>query len=171
MTNTAQQKTLFPHKFLSLFMLLLWLIMSNSLGVGHFVLGALLGWGIPFFTQSFWPQSMVVSSPVLAVRFILLVLWDIVVANLQVAVLILSSREKLQPAFIKIPLDLRQDFTITLLANTISLTPGTVTIDLQMEQGYILVHALNVGDIDQAIADIKRRYEAPLKEIFECSTR
>jgi multicomponent K+:H+ antiporter subunit E len=171
MTDTVQQKTLFPHKFLSLFMLLLWLIMSNSLSVGQCLLGALLAWSIPFFTQSFWPQSMVIASPVLAVRFILLVLWDIVVANLQVAVLILGSRQKLQPAFIKIPLDLKQDFTITLLANTISLTPGTVTIDLQMEQGYILVHALNVGDIDQAVADIKRRYEAPLKEIFECSTR
>ncbi|BFM21233.1 Na+/H+ antiporter subunit E [Gilvimarinus japonicus] len=170
MTDTAHKKALFPHKLLSVFMLVLWLLMANSISPGQWLLGALLAWGIPFLTQSFWPQSMVLSSPLLAMRFIFLVLWDIIIANMQVAVLILSSREKLQPAFMKIPLELKQDFTITLLANTISLTPGTVTVDLQMEEGYLLVHSLHVTDVDAAIAEIKRRYEAPLKEIFECST-
>ncbi|WP_049721354.1 Na+/H+ antiporter subunit E [Gilvimarinus polysaccharolyticus] len=170
MTNLTHKKTLFPHKLLSLFMLFLWLLMVNSISPGQWLLGALLAWGIPYLTQSFWPQSMVLSSPLLATRFILLVLWDIVFANFQVAVLILGSRQKLQPAFMKVPLALKQDFTITLLANTISLTPGTVTVDLQMQEGYLLVHSLHVTDIDAAIAEIKRRYEAPLKEIFECST-
>lgn len=162
-------KKLFPHKLLSAFMLGLWLLMNNTIAPGHWVLGFLLAWAIPFFTQSFWPQSMVLNRPLLALRFLLLVLWDILIANVQVAILIMGPRQKLSPAFMRIPLDLKQDFTITLLANTISLTPGTVTVDLQMEEGYLLVHGLNVDDIDQAIAGIKQRYEQPLKEIFECS--
>lgn len=171
MTEVANKKTLFPHKLLSLFMLLLWLLMANSISPGQWILGGVLAWGIPYLTQSFWPQSMVLSSPMLATRFVGLVLWDIIIANMQVALLILGSRQKLQPAFMKVPLELKQDFTITLLANTISLTPGTVTVDLQMDEGYLLVHSLHVTDIEAAIAAIKRRYEAPLKEIFECSTR
>ncbi|WP_020208369.1 Na+/H+ antiporter subunit E [Gilvimarinus chinensis] len=162
-------KKLFPHKLLSAFMLGLWLLINNTIAPGHWVLGLLLAWAIPFFTQSFWPQSMVINRPVLALRFLLLVLWDILIANVQVAFLIMGSRQKLNPAFMRIPLELKQDFTITLLANTISLTPGTVSVDLQMEEGYLLVHGLHIDDIDQAIADIKTRYEKPLKEIFECS--
>ncbi|MCP8897954.1 Na+/H+ antiporter subunit E [Gilvimarinus xylanilyticus] len=162
-------KKLFPHKLLSVFMLGLWLLMNNTIAPGHWVLGAILAWAIPFFTQEFWPQSMVIAKPFKAVRFLLLVLWDIVIANVQVAFLIMGPRKKLQPAFMRIPLDLKQDFTITLLANTISLTPGTVSVDLQMEDGYLLVHGLDVKDIDTTIAEIKNRYEKPLKEIFECS--
>lgn len=167
--NSLTQKRLFPHKLLSLFMLGLWLTMTNSFGLGQWLFGALLAWAIPFFTQSFWPQSTVMSKPWLALRFLLLIVWDIVVANVQVAILIMGSRQKLQPAFMRIPLELKQDFTITLLANTISLTPGTVSVDLQMDEGYLLVHGLHVEDIDATVAEIKSRYERPLKEIFECS--
>jgi len=170
MTNNVGKKFLFPHKLLSVFMLLLWLLMVNSIAPGQWLLGALLAWLIPYLTQSFWPQSMALSSPMLVVRFVLVVLWDVVVANIQVAIWILGPQKKLQPGFMKIPLLLEQDFTITLLANTISISPGTVTVDLQMEEGYLLVHSLHVTDVDAAIAEIKRRYEAPLKEIFECST-
>lgn len=168
MTSLTKKK-LFPHKLLSVFMLGLWLAMNNSIGFGQWLLGGLLAWAIPYFTQSFWPQSMVMNKPGLALKFLLMVLWDIVIANAQVAVLIMGPRQKLQPAFMRIPLELKQDFTITLLANTISLTPGTVSVDLQMNDGYLLVHGLHVKDIDAAIADIKTRYERPLKEIFECS--
>ncbi|MBU2886939.1 Na+/H+ antiporter subunit E [Gilvimarinus agarilyticus] len=167
--NSVTYKKLFPHKLLSIFMLGLWLAMSNSIGLGQWLLGGFLAWAIPYFTQAFWPQSMVIAKPWLALRFLLLVLWDIVIANAQVAVLIMGPRQKLQPAFMRIPLELKQDFTITLLANTISLTPGTVTVDLQMEEGYLLVHGLHVDDVEATIADIKSRYERPLKEIFECS--
>lgn len=168
--NSAAPRKLFPHKLLSLFMLAVWLLMTNSIHPGQWVLGGILAWIIPYLTQSFWPQSMVLARPLLAVKFLLIVIWDIVVANIQVAFLILGPSKRLQPAFLKIPLALEEDFTITLLANTISLTPGTVSVDLQMEDGYLLVHGLHVKNEDEAIAGIKSRYEAPLKEIFECSS-
>lgn len=160
----------FPHVFLSVAMVFFWVLMTGSISVGNMLLGFFLSWLIPYLTQSFWPQAMTLSHPLLALRFVLIVLWDIIAANFQVALLILGSRQKLQPAFMKIPLILKQDFTITLLANTISLTPGTVSVDLDMDSGYLLVHALHVSDIDDCIAQIKTRYEMPLKEIFECST-
>jgi multicomponent K+:H+ antiporter subunit E len=82
---------------------------------------------------------------------------------------VLGPERKLQPAFMIVPLDIEQDFTITLLASAISLTPGTVSADLDMEGRYLLVHSLHVDDPEAAVAEIKQRYEAPLKEIFECS--
>lgn len=159
----------FPHKALSLFMWILWLLLINDITGGHIVLGGFLAWAIPYFTQSFWPEQLSAGRPVLALRFAGLVLWDIIVANWIVARLILSSPKHLKPAFMVLPLDLKDDFTITLLANTISLTPGTVSADLSVDRKSLLVHSLHVDDVDEALAEIKRRYEAPLKEIFECS--
>lgn len=159
----------FPHPALSVFMLLLWLLLANSLSAGQLVLGAILAWLIPWFTQGFWPEALRIRKPWVLVKFLGVVLWDIVIANLILAVRILGPMGKLQPAFMRVPLDIEQEFTITLFASTISLTPGTVSADLNMEEKYLLVHALHVTDIDAAIAEMKQRYEAPLKEVFECS--
>jgi multicomponent K+:H+ antiporter subunit E len=158
-----------PHPALSLFMLLLWLFLVNDVSAGQFILGALLAWLIPFLTQAFWPESMTLRRPGVALKLMLLVLYDIIIANLVLVVRVLGPERKLQPAFMIVPLDIEQDFTITLLASAISLTPGTVSADLDMEGRYLLVHSLHVDDPEAAVGEIKQRYEAPLKEIFECS--
>lgn len=165
-----QPRRWLPHPLLSLFMLGLWFLLVNDVSGGHLVLGSLLAWFIPFVTQSFWLQSMSVKRPGLALKFMVIVLWDIIVANWVVARLILGSPKKLQPAFMTLPLALEQDFAITILASTISLTPGTVSADLTADGKYLIVHTLHTDDPEAAVAAIKQRYEAPLKEIFECST-
>ncbi len=159
----------FPHAALSVFMLLLWLLLANDINAGQLVLGAILAWLIPWLAQGFWPESLQLRKPLVMVKFILVVLWDIVIANMILAARILGPMGKLQPAFMQVPLDIEHEFTITLFASTISLTPGTVSADLSMDGRYLLVHSLHVTDTDAAIAQMKQRYEAPLKEVFECS--
>lgn len=168
-TQVVQRRKWFPHATLSVFMLLLWLLLVNEVSSGQIVLGAILAWAIPYLTQGFWPESMTVRRPLVALKFIMVVLWDIVIANVNLVVLILGPGKRLQPAFMYLPLDIEQEFTITLLASTISLTPGTVSADLSMDGRYLLVHSLHVTDINAAVTQIKQRYETPLKEIFECS--
>ena len=101
-------------------------------------------------------------------RLVLRVLWDIVVANLEVARLVLGPSDRLHPAFIELPLDIDEPFVATVLASIITLTPGTVSVDIDRDRRMLLVHALDVTDIPAAIDTIKRRYEAPLTEIFGC---
>lgn len=168
-TTPPKARRWFPHPALSVFMLLLWLLLANSISAGQLVLGVFLAWLIPWFSQGFWPEVLHIRKPLLLVKFALVVLWDIVIANVILAVRILGPMGKLQPAFMRVPLDIEEEFTITLFASTISLTPGTVSADLNRAEKYLLVHSLHVTDIDAAIAELKQRYEAPLKEVFECS--
>jgi multicomponent K+:H+ antiporter subunit E len=168
-TTPPKSRRWFPHAALSAFMLLLWLLLANDVSVGQILLGSILAWLIPWLTQGFWPESLRLHHPLVLVKFMLVVLWDIVIANLVLAVRILGPVNKLQPAFMQVPLDIQHEFTITLFASTISLTPGTVSADLSLDGRYLLVHSLHVTDIDAAIAGMKQRYEAPLKEVFECS--
>lgn len=158
---------LLPTPWLSLLLLTLWLVLNNRFSLGHLLLGGLLAFVIPLLTKPFWPETPCVKRPLVLLRFIGVVLWDILVANFIVARRILGPVDTLTPGFMRIPLDLQSPLAISLLANTISLTPGTVSCDLSSDRRFLLVHALHVSDIELEIRQIKTRYEQPLKEVFD----
>ena len=160
-------RRLLPHPIVTPVLAIIWLLLVNSVAPGQIVLGLLLGWAIPFFTLRFWPEKVRIRKPFTLLRFISVVLMDIVLANFTVARLILGRPERLRPAFVVVPLDLTSDLAISLLANTICLTPGTLSALLAPDRKSLLIHTLDVSDIDALIATIKQRYEAPLKEVFE----
>lgn len=157
-----------PQPLFSLCLWLVWLLLGNTLAVGQVLLGALLAMVLPLISVRFWPDRPRLRRPLQLLRYLLVLLWDIIVANLVVARLILGPTRNLRPAFICLPLDLCSDFAIIVLANTISLTPGTVSADLSLDRRTLLIHALDVEDEARTIARIKNRYERPLMEIFEC---
>jgi multicomponent K+:H+ antiporter subunit E len=158
---------LLPHPLLTAALTIIWLLLANSVSAGQLLLGLLFGWSIPRFTLRFWPERVQARHPLALLRFIGIVLYDILVANLAVAWLILRGPQRLRPGFVEIPLDLTSDLAISLLANTISLTPGTVSARLSPDRRTLLIHALDLTDSAALIAAIKSRYEAPLKQVFE----
>lgn len=162
---------LLPHPLLSLLLLVCWLWLNNTLAMGHVVLGAALGVGIPWVTRRFWPEPLRVGRPLRALQYLALVTWDIVIANLQVAALIVGPLSRLRPAFVRVPLDLRTDFAVTVLASTVTLTPGTVSVEIEdagAGRRVLLVHALRCLDAADMVRTIKERYERRLMEILEC---
>jgi multicomponent K+:H+ antiporter subunit E len=146
---------------------ILWLLLVNRLSAGHVVLGALLGWLIPFATAPFWPEHIRIRHPLALMHYLGIFVIDIVRGSFLVAWLILRGPARLRPAFVQVPLVLRTDLAISLLANTISLTPGTVSAHLAADKRTLIVHTIDTGDADALVAEIKQRYEAPLKRIFE----
>ncbi|HDZ56790.1 MAG TPA: Na+/H+ antiporter subunit E [Pseudomonas xinjiangensis] len=158
-----------PHPWLSFFMVVVWLLITNGVSVGNLVMGVFLGWLIPLFTDVFWPDPPVLRRPLVLMKFGLRVLLDILTANLDVARLILGPSARLRPAFVEYPLELEHEFAISLLASTISLTPGTVSSDISDDRKILLIHGLDIADPQVLIDTIKQRYEKPLMEVFECS--
>lgn len=157
----------YPHPGLTLLLLILWILLLNAFSVGGILLGLVLATIVPIFTAPFWPDrpTMRLGWPLLS--YGLLVVGDIVLANFQVARLILFRRNRdLRSGWLAIPLDLRTAEAITLLAGTISLTPGTVSTDISTDGRHLLVHALDIGDPTAEVARIKARYERRLLEIF-----
>ncbi len=156
-----------PHPLLVVVLAVVWVLLVGSVEPGAWIAGAVFGWAIALATRRFWPDAVRIARPLVLLRFIALVLADIVVAALVLAVLLLSPLRRLRPAFMEIPLDLRSDLAISLLANTISLTPGTVSCWLSPDRRSLLVHTLHTADPAAEVAKIKSRYEAPLKAVFE----
>lgn len=159
---------LLPHPILSLVVAAVWVALANSLSVGNVLLGAALGFGIPLFTSRYWPERPVVKRPLRIIEYTAIVLWDILVSNVQVAWWILfRSGPTLRSVFVSVPLDLRTPEAVTVLTGTVTMTPGTVSADLSADGRAILVHCLDAADPDDVVRQIKTRYEKRLKDIFE----
>jgi multicomponent K+:H+ antiporter subunit E len=159
---------LIPHPLLSVALLAIWLLLNTSLAAGHVLLGATLAIALPLWLRRCLPPLASLRRPGLALRFALRVLWDIVVANVRVAILVLGPKSRLRPGFVTVPLDLRDGGVATLLGGIITLTPGTVSLGIDEAVTRIEVHVLDLDDGQALVAEIKRRYETPLKEIFGC---
>jgi multicomponent Na+:H+ antiporter subunit E len=88
---------------------------------------------------------------------------ELALANYQVAKLVLSPRLPIRPGFISIPLDARTDFEITGFANSITLTPGTISVHIPDDHRSIVIHAIDVGDdVDALRQATKDSLEAPI---------
>jgi len=161
-------RRLIPHPLLSLMLVLVWLGLVNTFTLGNVILGSLFGLVIPMITAAYWPDRPKLRAPLKVAEYILIVLWDIVVANVQVAMIILFKREgNIRSHWIPVPIELTSAEAITVLAGTITMTPGTVSATLSADGASILVHCLHADDPDSVRDEIKSRYERRLKEIFE----
>jgi multicomponent K+:H+ antiporter subunit E len=168
-----------PTPYRSLLLFFVWLLLNQSIEAVHLFFGVVLAVVIPLLTLRFRDPQPLIERPLLALRYILRVLADIVTANAQVVVLILGPKRRLRPAFVRVPLDLQHELPITILASTVSMTPGTVSAEVYpsteqllpgepLPQRWLLIHVLHMTDEAELIASIKQRYEIPLKDIFQC---
>lgn len=163
------KRTLLPQPGLSVSLFLLWAVITNATSPGLLLLGVLLAIVIPLLTRSFWPNPPRLVRPWRALRFVMGVFaLDIITANWRVARQVVGPLYRLSPAVVEVPLDLRDPFIATLLGSIVSLTPGTVSIDVDRERWILLVHALDAPDPQAVSREIKQRYEVALKEMFAC---
>lgn len=164
--RTFMQRWL-PHPLLSVVLVMVWMLLLNSFTMGGLVMGMLLGTVIPIITSSFWPERPPIRAYGRAFMFMLLVAWDVVVANIHVARLIIfKPASQLRTRWVTVPLELTSPEAITVLAGTITMTPGTVSSDLSADGRSLLVHCLDAPDAEATVMEMKTRYEARLKRIF-----
>lgn len=152
----------------ALLLAVFWLLLVNELSVAQGALGLVLGGAVAGVTSVLRPTSLRVRHAGVALQLLALFAYDLVVANLAVARAALSPRMPLRPRFVDVALDVRAPGPAALLAGMVTLTPGTVSVDLDLDRGVLRVHGLIVDDERHAAAQIKARYEARIKEIFQC---
>jgi multicomponent K+:H+ antiporter subunit E len=156
----------FPQPWLSLILFVTWQFLSEGISGASVVMGLFLAWAIPQITEGFWPEKPAFVKARRLPMYLAVLLWDIVVASISVAKLILSPREP-KPIFVCYPLQLEHPLAISILASTISLTPGTVSADVSDDQRILLIHTLDAESSEEVIDAIHKRYEKPLMEMFQ----
>jgi multicomponent K+:H+ antiporter subunit E len=162
---------LVPAPILSAILFVGWLLLVGSVSAGHVVLAAVLAIAIPLWSERLRPERTRIGAWGTIVRLTLVVFFDIVASAWTVAKQILGSEDRIRPGFVWVPLTIRDAYGTASLASIITMTPGTLSVDLSPDQRYLLVHALHVDDPAELIAGIKARYERPLIAIFEGAAR
>lgn len=161
-------KRLFPHPGLTVFLIMFWLLLANAWTLGSLVMALIIGLAVPLVTSAWWPGRPLIRHPLGLIAYTGIVVWDVIVSSFQVARIILfMPRDQIRSAFVAVPVDLKSPEAISLLAGTITMTPGTLTADWSADGKTLLIHSLHAPDPDEVRDGIKSRYETRLKRIFE----
>lgn len=156
-----------PHPLLTIVLVFLWMALLNSFTTGGLVVGIVLGTVIPIYTSNFWPDRPVIRKPWLVFNLLGILLMEIFMANFQVAYRILfRDADQLQMRWVKVPLDVTNPEALAVLMSMLTLSPGTVAVDLSADGHSMLMYCLDLQDEEQLIHTIKTRYERRIKEIF-----
>ena len=102
-------------------------------------------------------------------RYIVVFVWECIKANIDVAYRVIHPRVPIKPGIVKVRTCLKSDTALTFLANSITLTPGTMTVDVDKKNGFLYIHWINVKDedIEAATGLIVKKFEDIIKRIFE----
>ena len=165
MAKSLRQR-LFPSLPLSITVFGFWLLMNDSISAGTAAMALLVALLIPPFAARLDREFARIGRLRGVPKLVGVLLWDILVANVTVAMQVLGPERNINPGFIWVPLDIANIHGIAALTSCITLTPGTVSSELSDDRRFLLVHVLDLGSADEVVRQIKTRYEAPLMEIF-----
>ena len=138
---------------------------------GTFLVGLVVGVPIAFATRDFYAESFEPGHAVRvapsAILYLVLFLRELVTANVDVAYRVLSPGMPIDPDVVAVPLRVESDTAITTIANSITLTPGTLTMDYDESENTLYVHAITGADNYNAVVDPIRAWEDLALVIFD----
>lgn len=156
-----------PYPLLSAALAITWLLLNAPLTPGNAVLALVVGLSVPAVMRALRPRAVRVRAPTTLARLAVIVLYDMVRSNIDVARIILGLRRgERRTGFVTIPLDLREPFGLAVLSIILTATPGTLWVQYDSDTGCLLLHLLDDTDGDAWVRRVKDRYERPLMEIF-----
>ena len=145
-----------------------WTAMTGSITAANLFFGAILAAYAIFILRRSYARPSQLRKIRQIIGLVVLFHWELLVSAIRVARIVLSPRleEKLRPAIIAFPLSVKGDAEITLLANLVTLTPGTLSVDVSKDKAFLYVHVLNLDTREALIADIAGGFEARIREIY-----
>ncbi|WP_373058534.1 Na+/H+ antiporter subunit E [Zunongwangia sp. H14] len=155
------------NRFVSnLLLTLVWVALTGNFNFANYLFGFVLSFIIlRVITRGSGTAKYFTIVPRIIV-FILYFFYELIKANLQVAYEVITPHYRMKPGIVKIPLDVKSNIGITLLANLISLTPGTLSLDVSNDRKVLYVHAMYINDRQEFIDSIKNGFEKRILEIL-----
>jgi len=148
---------------------LVWVTITGNFNELNLLLGAAIGASALWFVREQIARPDLLRRIRRVLALVLLFFYELALSAVRVAILVLSPdlKSKLKPGIIAFPLTAKTDHEITLLANLITLTPGTLSVDVSEDRKFIYVHAISVPDKEALIKDIATGFEAKIIEVYK----
>ncbi|RXT08739.1 Na+/H+ antiporter subunit E [Ammoniphilus sp. CFH 90114] len=143
----------------------IWMFLNQSWDPVTFILGYIIGLGLIYFLHRFLQGPFYFKRVIAIVSLILLFIKELILSSISVIKLILRPNMDFRPGIFALPTDLKSDWEITLLASLITLTPGTLTLEVSPKGDTLYIHAMDLPDTQEAISQIKNSFERAIKEV------
>jgi multicomponent Na+:H+ antiporter subunit E len=150
----------------NLMVALVWVAMTGGFNIAGLLVGFVIGYVVLFLLQRVTGRSSYFFKSVRLVNFVLFYAWEVVRSNIEVAYDVVTPGDRARPAVVAVPLDAKTDAEITLLANVLTMTPGSLSVDVSDDRKVIYVHAMFVDDPDEFRRTIKRDFERRVLELL-----
>ncbi|TRO64453.1 Na+/H+ antiporter subunit E [Christiangramia sabulilitoris] len=155
------------NQFLSnLLLTFVWVALTGDFSVENYIFGFFLNFHILWLISVKRKKSTYFLIVPKIIILLLFFLYELIKANIEVAYEVITPKLNMTPGIIMVPLDVKSDIGITLLANMISLTPGTLSLDVSNDKKVLFVHAMYVDDREKFIRGIKDGFERRILEVL-----
>ena len=150
---------------LNLILALIWTALQGELDVINFVSGLVVSTAVICIFRRMFFRALYFRKVALGVTLALVFLRELIKSNIAVLRVVLSRRLQIRSGVIAVPTELTNDLALTMLANMITLTPGTLTLDISHDRRYLFVHTLNLTDPEDVKQEIRNALEVYLQEL------
>ena len=150
---------------LNLFFAGAWVLVNNAYSIIDFCIGFVLGLGCLWLIRPFGMEGSYFRRLKAGIILLIYFHYEMMVSVYRVARAVLTSTPEIAPDIVHVPLDAQTDIEITLLANMVSLTPGTLSLDITREKKHLIVHAMFARDHEAVINSVKNGLEKKLLEV------
>jgi multicomponent K+:H+ antiporter subunit E len=160
-------RQLLPYPLLAALLLLLWLVLQQSVGLGQLLLGGAIAIAVALAASAILPERVRFRRLLSLLQLIAVAGIDIIRSNIAVLLILINPGAEPRAGFIKMELQLTNQFGLAVLACLLTATPGSAWLEYDGERSTVLIHVLDLADKDEWITTVKQRYERLLLEIFE----
>ncbi|OMF60255.1 Na+/H+ antiporter subunit E [Paenibacillus sp. FSL R5-0490] len=150
---------------LNMFLGFMWMFLTTTYDPVAFLKGFLFGLLIIFVFRRFFQSRFYLLRVIAVINLLLIFIKELILANISVLKVVLKPKLDMKPGIFAFPTDLEKDWQITILANLITLTPGTLTISVSDDNKILYVHAMDMGEVQDEIDSIKNSFEKAIMEV------
>lgn len=143
-----------------------WIASVGEITLTSLLLGFVLGYFVLWLTGDLLGAGKYCSKVIRIFEFLVFFLWELLLANLRVAYDVVTPTFHMRPGILAMPLDAKTDFEIMLLANLISLTPGTLSLDVSADRRFLYIHAMYIRDAEEEKLKLKNGFEQRLLRVL-----
>jgi multicomponent Na+:H+ antiporter subunit E len=151
---------------LNILLAIAWMLLTGELTAENFIEGLIIGYIILWVSKAALGGTQYFKKIPKAISFFFYFVKELIIANLKVAYDIITPKDYMQPGIVAVPLDAETDMEITLLANLITLTPGSLSLDVSKDKKILYVHSIYVEDLDEFRENLKQGLERKLLEVL-----
>ncbi|MGM9929209.1 MAG: Na+/H+ antiporter subunit E [Bacillus sp. (in: firmicutes)] len=150
---------------LNLLLATVWMFLSHSYNPASFIMGYLLGILILLCFRKFFKTKFYLVNIWAVIKLICIFLRELVLSNISVLKVVLQPKLNMKPGIFAFETVLQKPWEITVLANLITLTPGTLVIEVSEDNKTLYIHAMNIDDVEAEIESIRNSFEKAILEV------